>query len=271
VNRISDFTLTLERTVKGIGMHRTEGFQVIQMGKYYVERGGIINIPASSIQLNAGSLTRGEDCIASIWVNHTFGREITGIFARYGPMVKWSEYFKASVVLASQVDKNNEFGCEPYSWSQRKLMEGKFLVVPRGKCLFSTKTRHAEQSGSVGVIVVNHHEDVLTMIPETPDDVGSIRIPSIMISSSEIKVMADLAIEGTPVSLSGRNCRNPDSRLMMEISKKPVFNIRILENKKRRKNIGLQFDCRMNSLLDKGQSLACIMQCPTDSQVCCAH
>ncbi len=267
MNRISNFTLTLERAVRGTGLHKIDGFEVIQMGNYYIERGGIIHVPASSLQMNAESLSMAEHCVASIWVNQTFGRELTGMFARYGPIVKWSDYFKAPLVLASQVDKKNEFGCEPFPWSQKRLIEGKILVVPRGNCLFSTKTRHAEESGSVGIIVVNHHEDVLTMIPETPNDILKIRIPSIMMSSSDMNFLAELANEGRPVSLSGRNCPQEENQLMIQIAKTPIFNIKILGQEKKME----LFDCRMNSLLDKGQDLRCMIQCPTDFNVCCAH
>lgn len=90
---------------------------------------------------------------------------------------------------------------------------GKFILIERGECLFADKVYWAEQSGAIGVVIINNlGEEVISMasggdyvdlvnIPVVliPNSVGEILKPTLL---SETEVIVEFSLTAAPTALT---------------------------------------------------------------------
>ena len=99
--------------------------------------------------------------------------ESVGVAALFGS--PWSALKNAVSVTTLSRD-----ACTPLGDAQ---VRGSLVIIPRGKCPFSTKAIHVQNAGGIGILVQNneHGFSRLMQMPGDPDNEKEVRIPSAMI------------------------------------------------------------------------------------------
>jgi hypothetical protein len=128
----------------------------------------------------------------------------------YGHSIKGRIYY----------DPGNPKGCKPFGdhfvFTEGGLFTSKAEVTPiilvkRGECSFVTKIRNIEHAGGLaGIVVDDKYEDVQYVIMSDDGTGSGIRIPSMLVGSSDGSKLIDFIVDngGTP-SHAGKN-RNGD-------------------------------------------------------------
>jgi hypothetical protein len=94
---------------------------------------------------------------------------ITAAKAIYGPQLNAEQVWDMDIL---PIFKNSNFskptlseGCSEYSSKYKEIIKGKVIMVSRGSCFFSEKTKYAMKAGAAGIIISNINEQIFSMSP----------------------------------------------------------------------------------------------------------
>ena len=68
-------------------------------------------------------------------------------------------------------------------------ISGSYVAMTRGQCSFTTKARIAQDSGAIGLIVVNSQSKIVRMPYEYGEDITDIKIPVVMVEHDILKMI----------------------------------------------------------------------------------
>lgn len=88
-------------------------------------------------------------------------------------------------------------GCqEPFS--NASAVNGKVALIDRGNCSFRTKVRNAQNSGAIGVVIINNSPAPPSKMGDDPTVPEAITIPALMVSQADgAAMLAQLALSQT--------------------------------------------------------------------------
>ena len=109
--------------------------------------------------------------------------------AVFGPSITTTPVNGDIVYIADNTASH--LGCNPYTAG---ALTGKVALIDRGTCLFTIKTKNAQDAGAIAVIIVNN-------VPGTPVNMGgidpTITIPTISVSLSDGAILKNMITQGT--------------------------------------------------------------------------
>lgn len=106
--------------------------------------------------------------------------EYLGIRSDFGP--EFMNINHASVHVFN--DEKRLYGCEAYTRKDSKLIQGKILLISRGKCIFTEKVLNAQKAGAKAVIFLNNQAgQAFRIIGSTTKT--TIKIPSLIINQKD--------------------------------------------------------------------------------------
>ncbi|KAL8162489.1 hypothetical protein V2J09_013978 [Rumex salicifolius] len=128
--------------------------------------------------------------------------EYVGLGARFGPSLghKENHVNNAKLVLSDPSD------C--CSTAKNKLA-GEVILIDRGNCSFTTKTRIAEAAGASAVLIVNNETRLFKMVCEDVGD-NNISIPAVMLSLTAGQELKNLLYNHSAVSLQLYSPERPE-------------------------------------------------------------
>ncbi|XAR63051.1 hypothetical protein NMG60_11022853 [Bertholletia excelsa] len=99
--------------------------------------------------------------------------EFVGVGARFGPTLESKEKHANQTRLAA---------ADPPDCCKQPIdkLTGEVILVYRGNCSFTAKTKFAEAGGASAILIINNHTELFKMVCEDDDDVN-IRIPAVML------------------------------------------------------------------------------------------
>ncbi|KAF2548498.1 hypothetical protein F2Q70_00019069 [Brassica cretica] len=107
-------------------------------------------------------------------VNGKEKEEYVGVGARFGPTLESKEKHATLIKLA--------VADPPDCCTTPKFkLTGEVILVHRGNCSFTTKTKVAEAAGASAIIIINNSTDLFKMVCEKGEDVLDINIPVVML------------------------------------------------------------------------------------------
>ena len=107
-------------------------------------------------------------------VNGSEYTEYVGVGARFGPTLESKEKHATLIKLA--------IADPPDCCSTPKnKLTGEVILVHRGKCSFTTKTKVAEAAGASAILIINNSTDLFKMVCEKGENVLDITIPVVML------------------------------------------------------------------------------------------
>lgn len=114
------------------------------------------------------------------------GEEIFSVHASIGPEVP-AEGFTGELALADDIE-----ACESLSSD----LTGKFALIARGTCAFTTKMFNAEAAGAVGVVVYTDDRDPIAMGRGAGDET-EVNIPGVMVTNADGLALVDSVNNGS--------------------------------------------------------------------------
>ncbi|RID49175.1 hypothetical protein BRARA_I05635 [Brassica rapa] len=100
--------------------------------------------------------------------------EFVGVGARFGPTLESKEKHATLIKLA--------LADPPHCCTTPKSkLTGEVILVHRGNCSFTTKTKVAEAAGASAILIINNSTDLFKMVCEKGENVLDINIPVVML------------------------------------------------------------------------------------------
>ncbi|KAL1217091.1 Signal peptide peptidase-like 4 [Cardamine amara subsp. amara] len=107
-------------------------------------------------------------------INGSEALEYVGVGARFGPTLESKEKHATLIKLAIADPPDC---CS----TPRNKLTGEVILVHRGKCSFTTKTKVAEAAGASAILIINNSTDLFKMVCEKGENVLGINIPVVML------------------------------------------------------------------------------------------
>eukprot|EP01095_Lingulamoeba_sp_RSL-Kostka_P014745 TRINITY_DN655_c0_g1_i1.p1 TRINITY_DN655_c0_g1~~TRINITY_DN655_c0_g1_i1.p1 ORF type:complete len:641 (-),score=233.08 TRINITY_DN655_c0_g1_i1:75-1997(-) len=106
------------------------------------------------------------------------------------PLSDFPDGVSGSTIYAKDKDGSYE-GCTSY---EEDLFKDSIALIDRGDCAFSEKILNAQNSGAIGVVIVNHRSD--DIYPSMGGQNDGVEIPAVMISKDEGDIIKGHLDEG---------------------------------------------------------------------------
>ncbi|WZZ84194.1 hypothetical protein YC2023_104766 [Brassica napus] len=100
--------------------------------------------------------------------------EFVGVGARFGPTLESKEKHATLIKLALADPPD----C---CTTPKSKLTGEVILVHRGNCSFTTKTKVAEAAGASAILIINNSTDLFKMVCEKGENVLDINIPVVML------------------------------------------------------------------------------------------
>ncbi|CAN8306497.1 unnamed protein product [Cochlearia groenlandica] len=132
--------------------------------------------------------------------------EYVGVGARFGPTLESKEKHATLIKLA--ISDPPDCCTTPFF-----KLTGEVILVHRGNCSFTTKTKVAQAAGASAVLIINNSTDLFKMVCETGENVLDINIPVVM-----LPIDAGISLESTVT-------RNKIVTLQLYSPKRPAVDV----------------------------------------------
>lgn len=115
--------------------------------------------------------------------------------AAFGPLVL--DTLSGPAAIGMDGSANPQLGCGALTTD----LTGSFGILRRGDCSFKQKALNAQNAGAIGLIVCNTLDELLNM-PDTDEVPNEINIQTVLLSSSDCRVIREAVESGSEVSVS---------------------------------------------------------------------
>ncbi|KAG4081287.1 glycoside hydrolase [Neocallimastix lanati (nom. inval.)] len=164
---------------------------------------------------------------------------ITAAKAIYGPQLNAEQVWDMNII---PIFKNSNYsnpslaeGCSEYSPKYKEIIKGKVIMVSRGSCFFSEKTKYAMKAGAAGIIIANTNNQIYTMSPYKENKFNPIQYKMLLNKFKELEQeVIDLVENDIPYhkrkqevdeyTIPSLMVSKSDSELIMKQYLKPLSN-----------------------------------------------
>lgn len=275
------------------------GFRILKVNGQEIGITGIVTVPRRGVAFLSGDahdnqsdyatqhrIVRLTDDPRATSVKHV-KFEVTAALADYGPELIPGERIDG-VLVGFYGEELLQAGCHPYTAEQKRKVQGNFVLVRRGGCMFVEKTEWAESAGAIGIIVVNSDDAIFSMAPALDDGtestgrsggVDTLMIPSLMVSAVDGTVLERELEENERLNirLYATDFTEPvGTGMQMHFGGQPITNVVLLDSQDRTRRMQTvegkpfrRWGSRGKSIYDVGSSFWCLRHCSKDGKTTC--